>query len=217
MNVLCTFSLSPVSTWKNPPFLPSSAFKHKQTKSRSLKKTDKALPNSPHKRNEIVKNLAKRYDIHIQLQEPILKGRKPTSLDEDEKQWIVSIYLVLYGKVLSGDVVIDTSKKFANEISSVDCLFLSKEQLLKEPEEVAKAAPIPTTLKLHKVKRVKEGNSFVNKFCYLSEDLEPFFTRKYGLKCGHKATDISDDNICKHCEDAYVVGEEWIQYPICTQ
>ena len=44
---------------------------------------------------------------------------------------------LVYRKVLSGDVVIDTPKKFAefaNEISNVDCLFLSKEQLLKEPE-----------------------------------------------------------------------------------
>ena len=47
---------------------PSSAFKHKQTKSYySLKKTDKALSTSPHKLNEIVKNLDKKYDIRIQL------------------------------------------------------------------------------------------------------------------------------------------------------
>ena len=65
---------------------------------------------------------------------------------------------LVYRKVLSGDVVTDTLRKFAefsNEISNVDCLLLSKEQLLKEPEEVAKAAPIPTTLKIHKVKRVQ--------------------------------------------------------------
>ena len=64
---------------------------------------------------------------------------------------------LIYRKVLPEDVVIDTPKKFAefaNKISSVDCLSLSKEQLLKEPEEVVKAAPIPTILKIHKVKRV---------------------------------------------------------------
>ena len=75
---------------------PSSAFKHKQTKSCSLKKADKALPTTPHKLNEIVKNLDKKYDIRIQLQEPTLKGRKPTSLKEEEEQWIVHISLVLY-------------------------------------------------------------------------------------------------------------------------
>ena len=80
--------------------------------------------------------------------------------------------------MLSGDVVTDTPKKFAefaNETNNVDCLLLWKEQLLKEPEEVAKAIPIATTLKIHKVKRVKDGNSSVNKFYDLSEDLEPFF------------------------------------------
>ena len=61
--------------------------------------------------------------------------------------------------------------------------------LLKEPEEVTKATPIPTTLKIHRVNRVTEGNSFVNKFYYLREGLEPFFTCKYGLQCRHKATD----------------------------
>ena len=50
-----------------------------QTKFRSLKKADKVLPNSPYKQNEIIKSLAKKYDIRIQLQEPILKGRKPTT------------------------------------------------------------------------------------------------------------------------------------------
>ena len=75
-----------------------------------------------------------------------------------------TIKKLVYSKMLSRDVVIDTPKKFAefaNKICNVDCLFLSKEQLLKEPEEVAKVAPTPTTLKIHKVTRVKEVNSFV--------------------------------------------------------
>ena len=74
---------------------PSSVFKHKQTKCRSLKKANKALPNSPYKQNKIVKSLAKKYDIRIWLQEPTLKGRKPTPLTEKGEQWIVNIYLVL--------------------------------------------------------------------------------------------------------------------------
>ena len=72
-----------------------------------------------------------------------------------------------WSTVLSRHVVINAPKKFgkfANKISNVDCLLLLKEQLLIEPEEVPKATPIPTTLKIHKVKRVKDGNSPVNKF-----------------------------------------------------
>ena len=127
---------------------------------------------------------------------------------------------LVYRKVLSRDFVIDIPKtfaEFANEISNVDYLFLWKGQLLKEPEDVAKATPIPAILKIYKVKRVKEGNSFVNKFYYLIEDLEFCFTQKYSVQCGHKAADISDDNIYNHYEDEYVAGGEWIQCPICTQ
>lgn len=90
---------------------------------------------------------------------------------------------LVYCKVLSGDVVIDTPKTFAtfaNEISNV--------------------APIPTTLKIHKLKWVNQENSFVNKFYYFSQNLVTLFTRKYVVKCGHKATNISDNSICNQGE-----------------
>ena len=64
---------------------------------------------------------------------------------------------LVYRRVLSGDVVINTPKEFTNfadQITSVDCLFLENTELLKEPEEVTKAPPIPSTLKIHKVQRV---------------------------------------------------------------
>lgn len=70
--------------------LTNSSFKHKQTKYRSLKKADDALPNSPHKRKEIVTNLAKKYEIRINLKEQTKTGRKPTSLTDEEESWIVS-------------------------------------------------------------------------------------------------------------------------------
>ena len=43
---------------------------------------------------------------------------------------------LIYCWVLSGDVVINTSREFANQISSVDCLFLNKSEFILEPEEV---------------------------------------------------------------------------------
>jgi len=71
----------------------SSSFKHKQTKYRSLKKADQALPNSPNKRKEIVQNLAKKYEIRINLNEST-KGRKATLLTNEEEQWIVNALLL---------------------------------------------------------------------------------------------------------------------------
>ena len=43
---------------------------------------------------------------------------------------------LVYCWILSGDVVINTSREFANQISSVDCLFLNKSEFILEPEEV---------------------------------------------------------------------------------
>ena len=59
---------------------------------------------------------------------------------------------------LSGDAVINTPREFAefsNQISSVDFLFLDKSEFIQEPEEVSKATPIPSTLKVHKVSCVR--------------------------------------------------------------
>jgi len=77
---------------EEPPSLeiPDSSFKHKQTMYRSLSKANKALPQSPSKRDEIVSNLVKKYEIKVNLKETG-KGRKATSLTEEEENWIVSL------------------------------------------------------------------------------------------------------------------------------
>ena len=89
---------------------------------------------------------------------------------------------LLYHRVLSGDVVINTLREFvefANQISSVDCLFLDKSEFIQEPEEISKATPILPTLKFHKVSRVRNGpHLFSNYYFKLSEDLEPFYVQK---------------------------------------
>ena len=128
---------------------------------------------------------------------------------------------LIFRRVLSEDVVINTPKEFAtfaDQISNIDCLFLEKDELLEEPEDVANASPIPSTLKVHKVIRVaNRQNTFSNYFFYLSEDSEPFHTQKYGVQCGHEATDVDNDSICNHCRKEYIAGEEWLQCPICVQ
>ena len=71
-----------------------------------------------------------------------------------------TVKTLVYRRVLSGDVVINTPKEFANfadQITSVDRLFLENTELLKEPEEVTKAPP---SLKIHKVQRVANGHIF---------------------------------------------------------
>ena len=94
----------------------------------------------------------------------------------------VMVKNLVYHRVLSGDVVINTLREFvefANQISSVDCLFLDKSEFIQEPEEISKATPILSTLKFHKVSRVRNGpHSFSNYYFKLSEDLESFHVQK---------------------------------------
>ena len=64
----------------------TSSFKHKATKHRSLRRAEDALPSSPRKKKEIVTSLAKKYSVRIQLNEPKKSGRKPITLNDEEKE-----------------------------------------------------------------------------------------------------------------------------------
>ena len=53
---------------------------------------------------------------------------------------------LVYCRVLSGDVVINTPREFAefaNQISNVDGQFHDKSEFIQEPQEVSKNMPIP--------------------------------------------------------------------------
>ena len=119
---------------------------------------------------------------------------------------------LVYRRVLSGEVVINTPREFAefaNEISSVDCLFLDKSEFIHEPEEVSKTTPIPSTLKFDKVSGVRNGpHSFSNYYFKLSEDLEPFYIEKYGVQCGHSVNNTNDESLCNNCYKRSILGEE---------
>ena len=99
-------------------------------------------------------------------------------------------------------------------MSSVDCLYLDKSEFIQEPEEVSKATPIPSTLKVHKVSRVRNGP---HSFFKLSEDLEPFHVDTYGVQCGHGVDNINDESLCNNCYKRYILGEEWLKCPVCCQ
>ena len=108
--------------------------------------------------------------------------------------------------------------EFANQINSVDCPFLEKSEIIQEPEKVSKATAILSTLKVHKVSRVRNGpHSFSNHFLKLSEDLEPFHAIKYGVQCGHSVNNINDESLCNNCYKRYILGEEWLKCPACCQ
>ena len=98
-------SQSPTSSQPSPSLLPvpttssltpviashhqQSAFSTKQSRSRSLKKAEVNLPQSPRKKAEVIKNLASKYQIRIQLKET--RGRPRKNLSDDKKAWLIQV------------------------------------------------------------------------------------------------------------------------------
>ena len=66
---------------------PESAFKHRSTKSRSLRQAEKHLPQSPRKKNEIIKIIASK---HLKINFRDKCRRKKKLLGEQEEEWLSS-------------------------------------------------------------------------------------------------------------------------------
>ena len=64
-----------------------SAFSTKQSRSRSLKKADDHLPQSPRKKAEIIQNLVSKYHIRIKIHEN--GGRPRKDLSKEKKDWMI--------------------------------------------------------------------------------------------------------------------------------
>ena len=126
---------------------------------------------------------------------------------------------LVYRRVLSEDVVINTPREFAefaNQISRVYCLFLDKSEFIQEPKELPKATLLSSTLKVCNDSLVCPY-SFSNHFLKLSEDLEPSHVEKYGAQCGHSVNNINDESLSSNCYKRYILGEEWLKCPVCCQ
>ena len=76
------------------PVTPSSSFKHKSTKVRSLKKAENALPNSPSKKKEIISSLAAKYQLRVALLQK-KPGPKRSELTEDQIEWLVRFLILI--------------------------------------------------------------------------------------------------------------------------
>ena len=65
---------------------PASAFRHKSTKERSLARAQKALPDTPRRRNEVMAGLAKKLRINLGVPEKKKPGPVKLDLSDDKKQ-----------------------------------------------------------------------------------------------------------------------------------
>ena len=66
------------SSSPDPSTSNQSAFSSKQSFCRSIWRAEKHLPNSPHKKTEVISNLAKKYNLKIQLNNN--RGHEPKVL-----------------------------------------------------------------------------------------------------------------------------------------
>lgn len=79
--------LNHASTSTSSPL--SSSFSSTQSRSRSIKRAEKSLPESPRKRVEVIGNLAKKYEIKIDLGPK--RGRKLIEMSEENVAWLTNI------------------------------------------------------------------------------------------------------------------------------
>ena len=74
---------------------------------------------------------------------------------------------VIFGKVRSGNNVIDLPKKIVDYafqlVPSITSLYLPVEDIIEEPKEIARAPAIPVISKIHKVVRNYKGRNI----CFL--------------------------------------------------
>lgn len=133
---------------------------------------------------------------------------------------------MVFRKVKSGQTVIYTPEEFAKAamqfVPSIKTKYLPKESEITEPEGIETAPLIKETLKIHKLERcLNQRNECSIKFYKTAADEEPLYTQWYsktgGLICGHKESDVGD-NQCAECFTPYCVdGRDWLEYPVCKK
>lgn len=139
---------------------------------------------------------------------------------------------VVFRQVKSGKTIINSAEDFckaANQFCpSIATLFQQSEVLLKEPVDIQKAPVIPSTLKIHKFKRLPataSGEVTID-FYFLSNSKEPCHSQKYLTRkgCGHIDRDFDSlskfRSTCAHCMETFMDENEtqdWLRCPICFQ
>ena len=135
---------------------------------------------------------------------------------------------IMFRKVKSGEITINTSKEFAEEakknISGIDVLYLPAEDEKIEDPSIANAIKIPRTLQIHKVKRTFDENKICTlQFSKIASDTEPFHVQIYNNQevntmCGHLIAKQQNDDNCAECQQLYTADHrDWLRCPECAQ
>ena len=122
----------------------------------------------------------------------------------------------VYRNVMSNKCLIKNAKKcaeYANKtISGITLIYLTRYELLMEPDNIENAPKIPETLSIHKVTiSFNEDNICFIDFFRVANDDGPFFTEFYRKDddpevCCHENLPLlfSVDQTCAFCKAKYV-------------
>ena len=126
---------------------------------------------------------------------------------------------VVYRKVMSGDLVINSPKEFATHADAlshgIKCLYMPMEEVPSEPADITTPPGIAGTLKIHKLVR-NESEGHID-FFYLSNASTPFHQRTYTNSCGHRKIHVGE-NSCGECRIEHTQTEkvDWLSCKICN-
>lgn len=134
----------------------------------------------------------------------------------------------VFRDVKSGKVRILDAKSFSDyansAIENINSLYLSQNQILKEPEDLETAPKIPSTLEVHKVRRIYSDGVCKLEFYKIATDEIPFHEQWYRRKgdpeiCGHPPLPLAFDqeNVCAFCRRDYLGHEDWLECQLCEQ
>ena len=109
--------------------------------------------------------------------------------------------------------------EYANKIiNGISCLYLTKNEIMAEPQHIETSPKIPQTLKVHNVLRTyNEDNVCKIEFYELADETDPFHIQWYRKEgdpevCGHNQLPLSCeiDQMCGYCKERYKGNEEWL-------
>ena len=130
----------------------------------------------------------------------------------------------VFRDVKSGKVQITNAKSLAmyadSVVNGIRSLYLSKDDILKEPSDVESAPKIPSTLEIHKVTHVFNDNNICKLKLYNKTYHEQWYRHQGDPEeCDHPVLPLSFDpeNTCPTCQKLYVAQENWLECKICEQ
>ena len=116
--------------------------------------------------------------------------------------------------------------EYANKIiNGISCLYLTKNEIMAEPQHIETSPKIPQALKVHNVLRTyNEDNVCKIEFYELADETDPFHIQWYRKEgdpevCGHNQLPLSYeiDQMCGYCKDIYKGNEERLDCKLCDR